>query len=51
MQKTSYEEIKLIGISLGRKTTNLNGQSGIDCGSLWQKFEMEGCAEKIPNKI
>ena len=47
MGKPSFEEITLIGISLGRKTTNLNGQSAIDCGSLWQKFELENCAEKM----
>ncbi|MDQ6890751.1 MAG: GyrI-like domain-containing protein, partial [Bacteroidota bacterium] len=23
----------------------------IDCGNLWQKFEKENCAEKIPGKI
>jgi Uncharacterized protein conserved in bacteria len=40
----------LIGLDLGRKTTNEGGQSGIDCGSLWQKFEKENIAEKIPGK-
>ena len=51
MANSYFGEIKLIGISLGRKTSNLDGQSGIDCGNLWQKFEMENCFEKIPNKI
>lgn len=32
MEKISLAEIKLIGLSLGRKTTNENGQSAIDCG-------------------
>lgn len=51
MEKISLAEIKLIGLSLGRKTTNENGQSAIDCGTLWQKFEAGAYAEKIPNKI
>ena len=38
MEKISLAEIKLIGLSLGRKTTNENGQSAIDCGSHWQKI-------------
>ena len=44
-------EIKLIGLSLGKKTTNENGQSAIDCGSHWQKFEAGKYADRIPNKI
>jgi predicted transcriptional regulator YdeE len=32
-------EIRLMGISLKSKTTNLNGQSAVDCGNLWQAFE------------
>ena len=51
MEKISLGEIKLIGLSLGRKTTNENGQSAIDCGSHWQKFEAGKYAERIPNKI
>ena len=51
MEKISLAEIKLIGLSLGRKTTNENGQSAIDCGSHWQKFEAGKYAERIPNKI
>lgn len=38
MEKISLAEIKLIGLSLGGKTTNKNGQSAIDCGSHWQKI-------------
>ena len=51
MEKISLAEIKLIGLSLGRKTTNENGQSAIDCGSHLQKFEAGKYAERIPNKI
>ena len=42
---------KLIGIALKTKTTNKNGQSAIDCGNLWQKFETGGYAAKIPGKL
>jgi predicted transcriptional regulator YdeE len=51
MEKISLTEIKLIGLFLGRKTTNENRQSAIDCGSHWQKFEAGKYAERIPNKI
>lgn len=50
-QKEELEEIKLIGLALPTKTTNENGQSSIDCGNLWQKFENENYYSKIPNKI
>ena len=50
MEKISLAEIKLMGLSLGRKTTNENGQSAIDCGSHLQKFEAGKYAERIPNK-
>ena len=42
------KEFRLIGLSLKTKTTNENGQSAIDCGSLWQQFEKGNYAEKIP---
>lgn len=45
------ESFKLLGLKLRDKTKNENGQSGKDCGELWQKFEIEKIAEKIPNKI
>ena len=45
------EEITLIGLSLKTKTTNANGQSNIDCGNLWQEFEKENYADKIPGKL
>lgn len=51
MNKTELEEITLIGLSLQRKTTNANGQSAIDCGNLWQEFEKENYAERIPGKL
>ena len=45
------KEINLIGLSLQTKTTNENGQSGVDCGKLWQKFETENFAGKIPGRV
>src|SRR5690349_14738453 len=39
MNKTEKDEFLLMGLKLNNKTTNENGQSGIDCGNLWQKFE------------
>ena len=51
MSKIELEEIKLIGLSLRTKTTNEMGRSNIDCGNLWQKFEKENYADKIPNKL
>jgi predicted transcriptional regulator YdeE len=50
-KKTELEEFKLIGISLGKKTTNENGQAGIDCGNMWQKFESGDYTNKISGKI
>ena len=51
MTRTNISEFKLIGIKLGKKTTNEGGQSSIDCGNLWQKFEKENFIEIIPNKL
>ena len=51
MQKLEKNEFKLIGLKLDHKTTNEGGQSGIDCGNLWQKFEKESFIDKIPNKL
>lgn len=51
MEKIQNEEFKLIGLALAGKTTNQNGQSGIDCGNLWEKFEKEHFAERIPGKL
>jgi predicted transcriptional regulator YdeE len=51
MDKIKKDEFKLIGLKLNNKTTNENGQSGIDCGSLWQTFEIENFAERIQDKL
>ena len=51
MNNIELEEITLIGLSLGATTTNANGQSGKDCGVLWQKFEKDNYAESIPQKL
>ena len=51
MDKTKKDEFKLIGLKLNNKTTNEGGQSSIDCGSLWQKFEAENFAKRIPDKL
>jgi predicted transcriptional regulator YdeE len=42
---------KLIGLQLNGKSTNENGQSGVDCGNLWQQFEKGNFAEKVPGKL
>ena len=39
----------IIGIAV--KTSNQNGQSGIDIPALWHKFMAEAMLEKIPHKI
>ena len=51
MEKIKLPGFKLIGIRLDKKTTNSGGQSNIDCGNLWQKFEKEDFASRISNKI
>lgn len=51
MDKIEIEGFKLVGLALTTKTTNESGQSAIDCGNLWQKFETESLAGKIPGKI
>ena len=51
MDKIKISSFKLIGLKLEKKTTNEGGQSGIDCGNLWQKFEKENFLERIPNKL
>ena len=51
MDKIQIAGFKLIGLRLNKKTTNEGGQSGIDCGNLWQKFEKENIAAQIPNKL
>lgn len=44
------EKFRLFGLKLNGKTKNENGQSGLDCGKLWQYFEENKIAEIIPNK-
>jgi predicted transcriptional regulator YdeE len=51
MSNVEIKDITLIGLSLKTKTTNTNGQSGIDCGNLWQEFEKEKYADSIPAKL
>jgi len=48
---TSKENFKLTGLKLKKKTFNANGQSAIDCGSLWQNFMSEAVADKITGKL
>lgn len=42
-------EFDVIGISV--RTTNENGQCGIDIPALWKRFFAENVMEKIPNKV
>lgn len=51
MEKIQLAAFKLIGIKLDKKTSNEDGQSSIDCGNLWQKFETENYSDQIPNKL
>ncbi|TMI73517.1 MAG: AraC family transcriptional regulator [Bacteroidetes bacterium] len=51
MYTVELEETKLVGLALKEKTTNVNEQSSIDCGNLWQEFEKGKYAEMIPNKL
>ncbi|GET26063.1 GyrI-like domain-containing protein [Prolixibacter sp. NT017] len=54
MKVTEYTvktPIRLIGLALPGKTTNDNGQSMVDCGSLWQRFEKEAVASRVPGKV
>ncbi|HXS57338.1 MAG TPA: GyrI-like domain-containing protein [Hanamia sp.] len=51
MNDITIKEFKLIGVALETKTTNENGQSGIDCGTLWQQFEEGNYAAKIQEKL
>lgn len=51
MKVQEIEEFYLIGLSLNDKTSNVNQQAMVDCGNLWQQFEKENIAAKIPNKL
>lgn len=47
---TTKPAFKLIGVSLGFKTTNQNEKAMEDCGALWQHFGGSFMASKIPGK-
>ncbi|MES2518202.1 MAG: GyrI-like domain-containing protein [Bacteroidota bacterium] len=49
MNHQKINTFSVIGIAV--RTTNENGQSGVEVPALWQKFMSEGILEKIPNKI
>lgn len=51
MNKIEINEFKLVGLALKNKTTNENGQSNIDCGNLWKKFETGNYADEIQGKL
>ena len=51
MEKIKLPGFNLTGIKLDKKTTNSGGQSTIDCGHLWKKFEKENFASRISNKL
>ena len=51
MKTIKKEAFHLTGITLKKKTFNANGQSSIDCGSLWQEFENRNVAAHIPNRL
>ena len=45
------KKMNLIGLALKNKTTNENGKSSVDCGTLWQKFENENYPARINGKL
>lgn len=49
MDTQEIKSFNIVGIAV--RTTNANGQSGIDIPALWDKFISEGIVDKIPNKI
>jgi predicted transcriptional regulator YdeE len=49
MNIQKIEAFNIIGISV--RTTNENGQAAQDIPALWNKFNTEGIAEKIPAKL
>ena len=48
---THIDHFTLVGLKLPHKTTNANGQSGKDCGDLWQRFEGEKIFDRIKEKV
>lgn len=51
MEKIRKGPVSLLGIVFPGKTTNANGQSGIDCGNHWATFERENIAGRISGKV
>jgi predicted transcriptional regulator YdeE len=51
MTTTKLSTLTLIGLSLPGQTTNANGQSAIDCGNHWQRFEQGSYSDRIPDKL
>lgn len=51
MESIQLKGFVLAGLNLGHTTENSEGQSNKDCGNLWQRFESEGVASQIPDKI
>jgi predicted transcriptional regulator YdeE len=49
MEPVLKESFQLVGIALKKKTINVNGQSSIDCGNLWQEFEKRNISAQISN--
>jgi predicted transcriptional regulator YdeE len=49
MNTQAISPFTIAGIAV--RTTNENGQSGIDIPLLWNKFMLQKIQEKIPNKI
>lgn len=48
---TLINPIHLVGITLDHKTTNEGGQSAINCGGLWTKFQKEGVLAGINGRL
>jgi predicted transcriptional regulator YdeE len=51
IDKIEIEHFRLTGIALKNKTSNQNGQSNADCGTLWQAFEEGDYFNKIPDRF
>ncbi len=51
MEYIEKQGIYLMGLALKKKTTNENGQSGIDCGNHWQEFERKNVPELVSEKL
>lgn len=50
MNKTTRNGFHLAGLKFKGRTTNANGQSAIDCGSLWQEFEKGNYIARIDQR-